>query len=65
MIPEYQLIFINLCEITCIIERSKTDADIVLIIEVVGKWTYIALSPIQEFSLAPYKEDEVFDDFTF
>lgn len=36
-----------------------------LIVEVVGKWTYLALSVIPELALSQYIETESYDDFTF
>ncbi len=36
-----------------------------LIVEVVGKWTYLALSPIPELALSEYITSDDFDDFRF
>ncbi|MHA1198505.1 MAG: THUMP domain-containing protein [Candidatus Heimdallarchaeaceae archaeon] len=36
-----------------------------LIVEVVGKWTYLALSPIPELALSKYIDLENLDDFRF
>ena len=36
-----------------------------LIVEVVGKWTYLALSTIPELTLTEYIETDNYDDFTF
>ncbi len=39
--------------------------DYYLIVEVLGKWTYLALSPIPEISVTKYIPEESEDDFTF
>ena len=36
-----------------------------ILVEVLGKWTYLALSPLQDLSLSKYYEDITEDDFTF
>ena len=36
-----------------------------LIVEVVGKWTYLALSTVPELALSQYIETDNYDDFTF
>ena len=36
-----------------------------VIVEVLGKWTYLALSPIPELSVTKYLPEESEDDFTF
>jgi len=44
---------------------SLEDSKFHLIVEVVGKWTYLALSTISELSLSQFINFEDTDDFTF
>ena len=44
---------------------SLKDSKLYIIVEVVGKWTYLALSTIPELSLSQYIDFEDIDDFTF
>ena len=44
---------------------SMDDPNYYIIAEVIGKWTYLALSPIPELALSKYIEFENVDDFTF
>jgi len=46
-------------------EVSLENPDYYIIVEVVGKWTYLALSSVPELALSEYKETENYDDFTF
>ncbi|MHA1302454.1 MAG: THUMP domain-containing protein [Candidatus Heimdallarchaeaceae archaeon] len=39
--------------------------DMNIIIEIVGRWTYLCLSPLAELSLANYVKEPMEDDFTF
>ena len=39
--------------------------DYYLIVEVLGKWTYLALSPFPELSVTKYVPEESIDNFTF
>jgi tRNA(Ser,Leu) C12 N-acetylase TAN1 len=44
---------------------SLESPDYYLIVEVVGKWTYLALSKVPELALSQYIDTDNYDDFTF
>ena len=50
------------------IANGKVDLenpDLIIIVEVIGQWSYVGLSPFSELSLSQYVHEQEFDDFSF
>jgi len=50
------------------ISSGKVDLenpDLIIFVEVIGQWSYVALSPFSELSLSQYIQEQEFDDFSF